>query len=228
MIDIFIIKNINKSIESNCEKNLLEMLDKYEIIKYNKIQNIRDKKKFLFGRYILKKIISTYTNQKIIDIKFKYNHFGKPLLRDNPLNFNLSHSEDYLAIGISDKEIGVDIENVRLIDLGMAETFCTNEELRYIYNSVDQYHNFFRLWTLKEAFIKNIGKGFSFNVKGLKFNLKKLPGVQFSVNRHLFKKMNFFTKDISGNILSVCHRKTHEEPNVIYFNNIKQINCTKL
>jgi len=228
MIDIFIIKNINKSIKNNCRKSFLGMLDEYEIIKYNKIQNIRDREKFLFGRYILKKIISTYTNQKIIDIKFKYNHFGKPLLSDNLLNFNLSHSEDYLAIGISDKEIGVDIENVKLIDLGMAETFCTKEELLYIYNSADQYHNFFRLWTLKEAFIKNIGKGFSFNVRNLSFNLKKLPVVRFSINSRLFKTANFFTKDINGNILSVCHRKAHEEPNVIHFDNIKQINCTKL
>jgi len=227
MIDVFII-DINKSIEDNYKKSYFEMLDKYEIIRYNRIQGVRDKEKFLFSRYLLKKILSIYTNQKITDIKFEYNHFGKPLLPNSILNFNLSHSENYLAISISDKEIGVDIENVKSIDLDMAEIFCTDRELLYIYNGANQYYNFFRLWTLKEAFVKNIGTGLCFNVKNLDFNLDKLPAVQFRVNNHLFKTVNFFTKNINSDILSVCHRKTHEEPNIIRFNNIEQINCIKL
>lgn len=219
MLDIFLI-DINKDVKNDRKDDFLQILDKKEIIKYNNILSAKDREKFLFSRYVLKKILSRYTDQEMIKIRFEYNSFGKPLIPNSFLNFNLSHSDNFLVVGISDKEIGIDIENIKLIDLGMAKIFCTNKELQQINNSADKYYIFFQLWTLKESFIKNIGKGLSFNIKDLDFNLDNLSAIQLRINNRLFKTLNFFTENINNDILSVCYRKIQEKPNIIYFDNI--------
>ena len=44
----------------------------------------------------------------IANYKLRYNEYGKPYLESGGLFFNLSHSGEYVACAISDKEIGID------------------------------------------------------------------------------------------------------------------------
>lgn len=90
---------------------------------------------------------------------------GKPFFRNAPdIHFSLSHSDDKVMVCFSDTELGCDLEKVKDIDLKIAERFFCRSEYEAIMESTDYDHRketFFRLWTLKESFVKANGKGMS-------------------------------------------------------------------
>lgn len=98
------------------------------------------------------------------DIRLSYGPSGKPFLTDYPeLFFNLSHSGSRVFCAISNREVGCDVERVRSADLSVADRFFSPEECQTIANAPTEEKNamFFRFWTLKESFIKNVGRGLS-------------------------------------------------------------------
>jgi 4'-phosphopantetheinyl transferase len=98
-------------------------------------------------------------------LAYRYGTHGKPYLADYPdLYFNLSHSGRYAVCGISDREIGVDIQEEQTVEDRLAERFFTAgeyEELRKLDNDRERKRLFFRLWTVKESYMKLNGKGLS-------------------------------------------------------------------
>ncbi|EGQ0296154.1 TPA: 4'-phosphopantetheinyl transferase superfamily protein [Staphylococcus pseudintermedius] len=88
------------------------------------------------------------------------NIYGKPFLIDSSTKYNLSHSNGVRVIIISDCEVGIDIEFCRELEyVTIAQTFFCNSEYEYIKNSKDIQKAFFRIWTLKEAYLKMNGIG---------------------------------------------------------------------
>jgi 4'-phosphopantetheinyl transferase len=95
---------------------------------------------------------------------FETTRVGKP--RIGPMHgpsFNLSRSEGLVACAVSqDLEVGIDVEPVnRNAPFELARRHFTAEENRWI-NSLPQPERplgFFRVWTLKEAYIKATGRG---------------------------------------------------------------------
>ncbi|MGD8174754.1 4'-phosphopantetheinyl transferase family protein [Marinimicrobium sp. ARAG 43.8] len=99
---------------------------------------------------------------------FEISERGKPAVAgDGPipeLSFNLSHSGDWLALGVSvDLPIGVDLQrrdhNKPVTEL--AERFFSPEEAQTLLDlpAERQEAYFFQLWTLKEAYLKARGLG---------------------------------------------------------------------
>ena len=67
-----------------------------------------------------------------------------------------------VVCAVDDKPIGIDIEQIRPIDLKLAKRFCTKQELTYLFDGADNKEiltRFFKLWTAKEAYSKCLGKG---------------------------------------------------------------------
>ena len=91
---------------------------------------------------------------------------GKPHLPGLPgVHFNYSHSGGYIACAFSDQEVGLDLqEHANLPTQGMriARRFYTALEFRALqacHSEQEQEELFFRLWTIKEAYLKYIGCG---------------------------------------------------------------------
>lgn len=98
----------------------------------------------------------------IEDFSLKYGESGKPYLADNAVFFNLSHSENTVICAVSEREIGVDAEKVGEVDLEIARRFFHRDEFELLENlptNEEKREMFFRLWTLKESFVKALGKG---------------------------------------------------------------------
>lgn len=120
------------------------------------------------GRGLLRLILSFYSGCAPNDLRFSYGPSGKPML-DGPssrLQFNLSHSEDRLLVGVTEiGPIGADLEfrrPLRNLDGTIEYTFSPAE--RAAIRALDPQQRldaFYRVWTCKEAFIKNSGLGFS-------------------------------------------------------------------
>ncbi len=88
----------------------------------------------------------------VVRYTYYYNKYSKSYILEHPqLYFNLSHSKTW----------GGDIERIRGINLKIAERFFSNEEYMLINSKTgyNQFLCFYEYWTLKEAFVKAIGKG---------------------------------------------------------------------
>ncbi len=130
----------------------------------------RDRKRFVAARGLLRSIVSSYLNKKAADIAFQYGPQGKPYVVDTTLQFNVSHSDDHILIGIGHHHpIGVDVEHMtRIVEMAdIAARFFTANEARQI-NALSgdaQRRAFFNVWTRKEALLKAIGSGLSLSLQ---------------------------------------------------------------
>lgn len=92
-----------------------------------------------------------------------YNENGKPYLADGQgIYFNLSHSGEYVACAVSGEEVGCDIEMISGQKMDIARRFFSPSEYELLLSEKTEQKKrelFFRLWTLKESFIKAVGKG---------------------------------------------------------------------
>lgn len=91
---------------------------------------------------------------------------GKPYFLDCPYNFSISHSGDCVVVAVSDRNIGVDIQHIDDKYLQVKGRVCSDAEN----DSIKSAEDFVRLWTLKEATVKNIGIGIATDLKQYDFS----------------------------------------------------------
>ena len=108
---------------------------------------------------------SVFDTEGIKDRTIIYGHNGKPYLKSGELFFNLSHSAGQLVCGVSDEEIGVDIQKI-CSKPRVAKKICQPDELEQIKSPED----FTRVWTLKESFVKANGEGLSYGLQNINTN----------------------------------------------------------
>lgn len=144
--------------------------------KYNQIKKFYKKADFLralLAEIMIRGIICKkfcINNEKI---EFVNTRYGKPYLKNNNnFHFNISHSGDWIVCAIDEYPVGIDIELIQPINLSIAERFFSSEEYSYIISSpIDkQLSLFYDIWTLKECYIKMIGKGLSISLNS--FSIK--------------------------------------------------------
>ena len=93
--------------------------------------------------------------------RFERGKRGKPHLIDQA-PFNISHAGDYAVLALSGRAVGVDLERFRPIDWRrIAERFFHPVERAFLAKSTEPEKDFFRIWTLKESYLKAEGTGFS-------------------------------------------------------------------
>ena len=92
------------------------------------------------------------------------NEYGKPYFSEIPLFFSLSHSGDQVLCAMGVAPVGCDIEQLNTVHPGIAGRFFSADENRLLEKCTDeakQQDIFYRIWTLKESFIKCTGHGLS-------------------------------------------------------------------
>ena len=116
-----------------------------------------DKARCLLCGLLLRMIFGEKSND------IRENAQGK-LYLDDDLRFNLSHSGEYVILGVSDNEIGVDIEQIAPVDMRVAKRCYTSSELQWM-NEQGCDDAFYRIWTAKESVMKATGLGFKLSPK---------------------------------------------------------------
>lgn len=95
-------------------------------------------------------------------VKIVEGKYGKPYFPDYPdIHFNVSHSEKRVIAVFADTEVGCDIEYMASADLKLAERFFCKAEYEFImeHQGQEREEAFYRIWTLKESFVKAVGSG---------------------------------------------------------------------
>ncbi len=206
---------LDENIKFCSYENYLKLLKDFEQKSIDKFINEEDKKLSLISKLLLRYLICKILNISNEDILFDKNDFGKKFLHTNKnLKFNISHTEGIVVIGISDEEIGVDIEAIKKADVSIAKNFFTPNEVNYIYTCPFKIDNkFLKVWTLKEAYIKFLGYG-------LKVELNSFDVIDNKLN------CMFKTIFLKNYILSICQENIDDlrviqidEKNLIQFFN---------
>ena len=131
------------------------------------------KYKHLFGQFACLKsyvMLRELLEQKGLSHPFLFGHneHGKPFLKDYPgIHFNLSHCKNGIAVAVSDKPIGIDIESYREVSDSLIRYTMNEEEQRIIETSDDPVRAFTEYWTKKEAVFKLRGTGITHDLHGL-------------------------------------------------------------
>jgi 4'-phosphopantetheinyl transferase len=150
---------------------LRTLLSDEELSRLDRLKIDNKKAEFLSSRSILRIILSMYLTEDPNDLSINYTLAGKPILPDTELQFNVSHSKDFLLCGISlTNRIGIDIQEIYPISSldRIINNFFSPTEIQYLRSlpSREAYHeHFFAIWTAKEAYLKAVGDGIqgSFN-----------------------------------------------------------------
>lgn len=158
-------------------------------------------------------------NIDIKNIKIAYTKNQKPYIEDQKykdIKFNISHSQDKAILVTSQEEVGCDIEKIHDIDLNLAKRFYTNEEYKLILSNNDiekQKKIFYKMWTLKESYLKLTGKGIiagldsvdfsevDYNYIFLENKTKNNKIFSFVQNGEVYYFHNF---DIEDYMISIC------------------------
>ncbi len=119
-----------------------------------------DQLRSLCADHLAREMLSEKLNCSPSDLIFSRTEQGKPYLNDSSLQFNLSHSGDFAACAVSEFPVGIDIEVLRPVRPELSKKVCAKEEHVYIHphGQFDSVR-FLRLWTAKEAFLKQRGEG---------------------------------------------------------------------
>jgi 4'-phosphopantetheinyl transferase len=173
MIDVYVVRlDFRKKLESNIFDQLLTCVAPEKSERLLRFYWEEDKLRGLFGDLLIRDLIRQKTGLHSQEISFSTNEYGKPLLKNyDHVHFNLSHSGVWVGGVIDNQPVGIDVEQVQSIDLGISENYFSPDEHEDLMSKVDKFDYFFTLWALKESYIKILGKGLShpLNAFSIKF-----------------------------------------------------------
>lgn len=179
----------------------LVSLDKQERIK--QFHFFLGARNCLLGDILARVEISRYTDLSMKQIDFSVNEYGKPFIVGKvPIQFNISHSGNYIACAITGGPVGVDIELIKTADMQIAKRFFTTDETAYIMDG-HKINRFYEVWTKKESRIKWEGMGLH----------KPLPS--FSVFK-LKSQEQLTYHNVFQNNKAICHVcSTNQKPSAV-------------
>jgi 4'-phosphopantetheinyl transferase len=127
-------KNMIKVYITNVVRNIKQYKLSKKIIKdISKFKHPQARDEKITSYLLLKCALDIHRIKKV---KIKLNKFGKPMLENQEIHFNISHSGGYVVCAVSDSPIGVDIEQTNPNIKSISSRFLTKKELEaYISSS---------------------------------------------------------------------------------------------
>ena len=147
------------------EEYFQQLLSRIDIEKQKRIKRFRkweDGHRTLMADLLVRYLVMEKLDIPNHDIHFSTNSFNKPLLKSiDHFHFNCAHSGRWVVCAIDNAPVGIDVEKKKAVDLDIAKRFFSTEEYDTLMNQdeSERGNHFFLLWTLKESYLKAIGKG---------------------------------------------------------------------
>lgn len=195
-MEAFIANYRNLELEKDYKK-YFKYLNNYEKNRSDRYVKVEDKARYILGILLMKGILLKNTN--LNELFIKNNLYGKPYI-ENAENtfFNISHSNDLVAIIIGEKEVGIDIEYVKKIDIESFKNILNADEVKLIESSKNRFMKFYEIWTVKECFSKEEGIGLSILDRNFTINYEN------NTIEYENKILNFKTYNFNNYKMSIC------------------------
>lgn len=136
------------------------LLSEKEQKKAARFRRDADRESSIAARGALRVLLSGYTGIPAAEIEFNYSENGKPHVIDSNVDFNVSHSGEWVVLAFGRKRnIGVDVEKIKweMDVVAIASRFLSPEEALKVEKATDEHTDFFQLWAYKEAYVKACG-----------------------------------------------------------------------
>lgn len=192
----------------------LNLLSPYRQQKIAILKHVKDKNRSLGAGIALDHALETYGLREK-SVEYEFGEWGKPSLKYQPgIHFSLSHSGDYAICSIGDRPIGNDIELIKEGRLKVADRFFAKEELNWMYAVQDEAEvteRMFRIWTMKEGFLKATGKGISLPLRDFTVLVDEEQDkirVKHSFNAKFYHMKEY--SDIAGYRVAVCCEESRD------------------
>lgn len=141
-----------------------------------------DCKTSMVGQLLMRKVVNECLGLPYDEIVFSRSSSGKPYLENSEnIFFNVSHHGDFCVLG-AERNSNVGIDVMRIEHRGkrsVTEFFSlmqkqfSSHEWNFIMQpgpEKEQLKRFYRLWCLKESYVKAIGTGIVFDLQSLSFS----------------------------------------------------------
>ena len=156
----------------------------------------------------------------------KRERWGKPILIDYPfISFNIAPSNNMVACVVGKGELGIDIEYIRQIECcQLAEHFFHINERKFIVNakSGTDLDRFYKIWTLKESYIKCIGKGLNRELDSFFLDVKTDSKITVydEKNSEQCAKYEFYNMRYKQYHISICSEREdiNKEAKILDYN----------
>ncbi|MDQ1097390.1 MULTISPECIES: 4'-phosphopantetheinyl transferase family protein [Chryseobacterium] len=135
----------------------------------NRYRNPADRK----GRIISKLLLETLVRKHFPHQGFSWDRYrkdalSKPYMQGLDICFSTSHHDALSIVCItSGKACGVDSELARPVDPELYHDFLHPHEKDLIASNTDQATSFYKIWTRKEAILKALGVGISYEMNSI-------------------------------------------------------------
>ncbi len=167
---------------SACEPGVLEQCCEASLRDDERVQAARFRRpttrnQHVVGRGMARTLLAT-DDVSPQDIEFSFNAHGKPDVIGPPKAkrpFNIAHTEGLVVFASCEiGQIGVDVERLtRSTNIDIAHRYFAKPEVDFVMsqrNDEQRRLAFLRVWTLKESFIKAIGKGLAIPLADFAFD----------------------------------------------------------
>ena len=130
------------------------------------------------------------------ECEIKYHNNGKPYLESPSEHISISHTQNCIAVAVSDRPVGIDVEKIAPKVLGLKKKFLNDAEIDAINPNNELIHTLL-LWSAKESVFKRMNA----------------TGVDFKKDIHI---ENFIPKTSGVFTISESHSSTPHSYTVFY------------
>ena len=158
------------------------LLNRLEHERYERFLDADARDQYLVGRALTRMALSRYAGVPESRWVFKASHFGRPSVSEphihRNIHFSLSHTSGFVVLAVSRlDEVGVDIEaderEVDIYSTARAAFSAIEAEAILRRDHASARKLFFELWTLKEAYVKARGVGFTIPLNSFWFIMQE-------------------------------------------------------
>lgn len=175
MIEIYKIQvQLEKALNQN--SSMLDYISESKKYAVNRYRQSVDVHRSILGEILTRIAICNRLGASNNEIVFSRNEYNKPLLTvPSGYFFNVSHSGDWVVCAFADHLVGIDVECMKPIEVSLAEHFFSQGESEKLnsMSGIEQLKGFYQLWTLKESYVKAVGKGLSMPLDTFHADIRK-------------------------------------------------------
>jgi 4'-phosphopantetheinyl transferase len=167
MTQVFVLQLEEDEYDAEFQDSLLPYLPETGRLRVKDRLNLTSKLHTVAGELLARYSVGQYLGKPEQEINVIFGEKGKPRIENLPeVHFNISHSGHYVVCAVAPTEMGIDVERVRKVNLRVAERFFSPSEIHDLMQrgETERMHYFISLWTIKESYLKAVGRGLTQNL----------------------------------------------------------------
>lgn len=160
MIEIYILK-----LACFAEQQAMADLPAQITLKATEFKLVKKRIEYLASQWLRHRVLSQYLDGKSDKLRFATTHSGRPYLLDSDIDFNISHTKDYVVMAVAKgQKVGIDVQikKEKIDALAIAKQYFAESEYKTLLGVTDltqRSNQFYWLWAYKEASLKLTGEG---------------------------------------------------------------------